>query len=53
MKCPKCKKEGCRYVETKNRKSIPNPTGKGDIRFYDQRTNFKAFHNCGFEGEVF
>lgn len=56
MQCPKCKKEGCRYVEQKERKSTVKKKSGGrgtiDIRYYEPRTNFQATHNCGFKGET-
>lgn len=45
MRCPKCKKEGCRYIVLRQRtESKP--------RVPVQRTDFTAVHSCGFRGEV-
>jgi hypothetical protein len=44
MKCPKCGKEGCKYIEKKKMDD------KG--KMFLPRTNFKAKCKCGWEGEI-
>ena len=46
MKCPKCGKEGARYIEPRKREGI------APDRHSIPRTNFEAKHSCGFRGEI-
>ena len=47
MICPKCNKEGLKYLIEKERK------GQGQKRYWEKRTDFKAKCNrCGWEGDI-
>lgn len=65
MKCPKCKKDGAKYLVKRNIKPIrpKNETRQQKKRRRSQasakkdknppRTDFRAKCNCGWKGEIY
>jgi len=49
MQCPKCNKEGCKYIVKRAEKILGS-----NSKTIPARTDFKAIcHKCGWQGDIF
>jgi len=51
MKCPKCGKEGCKYVDEKKLKEVEDKN-KVKRKMYARDSNKVICNKCGYEGNA-